>query len=739
MRRLLSSKSLTGRVIASQNRLRLLSLAILAALGATAFAADAASPRKVLSLDGVWQIEQGNMESTPTDFMHTVVVPGLVDMAQPAFAEVGKKSELRQAFWYRRNFTVDGPVPAIAVLKIRKAKWGTKVFCNGQLVGEHLPCFTPALLDVKPYLKGEGQPNELVIRVGADRQSLPEGVPNGWDFEKYLFIPGIYDSVELILARAPYVVNVQTVPDVPGKSVRVVAEIQAGSEACEVAPNVEIIEAKSGKAVGSAKTSPIKLAAGQLTKIDVTISIPDCRLWSPEDPFLYAVNVGTGVDSLKQRFGMRSFRCDPDGGRMVLNGKPYYMRGTNVTAYRFFEDAQRGDLPWRADWVRKLHQKYKTMHWNSIRYCIGFPPDFWYDIANEEGFLIQDEFPIWLGGKGDNPPDHPKAEQIIPAYTEWMRERWNHPCVVIWDAQNESYSPEIGKAIAAVRALDLSNRPWENGYEGAPTRADCVESHPYLFSRWCRAFANGAFHLKDLATTSPNPGLTEEQQKSMPAPIIINEYCWLWLNRDGSTTCLTSDVYNGVLGANSTVEQRRMFHARGVAALTEFWRSHRKAAGVLHFCGLGYARPGDKPRPEGGATCDDFLDLQNLVFEPLFEKYVRDSFAPVGVMIDAWADKYPAGAREFPVVVINDTYDAWKGTVRLRLLRDGQTVAEKAQPCDVASLGSQKLTFAIDIPSQPGRYQIEAALVSPGVEPVRSLRDFDVSADQTPQAPASSK
>ena len=38
------------------------------------------------------------------------------------------------------------------------------------------------------------------------------------------------------------------------------------------------------------------------------------------------------------------------------------------------------------------------MHWNSIRYCIGFPPDFWYDIADEEGFLIQDEFPIWLGG-----------------------------------------------------------------------------------------------------------------------------------------------------------------------------------------------------------------------------------------------------------------------------------------------------------------------------------------------------
>ena len=39
------------------------------------------------------------------------------------------------------------------------------------------------------------------------------------------------------------------------------------------------------------------------------------------------------------------------------------------------------------------------MHWNSIRYCIGFPPELWYDIADEEGFLIQDEFPIWTLGE----------------------------------------------------------------------------------------------------------------------------------------------------------------------------------------------------------------------------------------------------------------------------------------------------------------------------------------------------
>ena len=83
------------------------------------------------------------------------------------------------------------------------------------------------------------------------------------------------------------------------------------------------------------------------------------------------------------------------------------------------------------------------MHWNSIRYCIGFPPEFWYDIADEEGFLIQDEFPIWL--LGQRRPRIPRPRRSFPQYTEWMRERWNHPCVVIWDAQNESRTDGDGQ------------------------------------------------------------------------------------------------------------------------------------------------------------------------------------------------------------------------------------------------------------------------------------------------------
>lgn len=714
-----------GSFLSQRKSVVMFSIAIAAMLPMQqrAAAADTAS-RRVLSLNGPWQVAEGTMDTIPSQFEHALPVPGLVDMARPAFDEVGKKSAKRQAFWYRRTFTVEKAIPDVAILKIHKARYGTKVWLNGQLVGEHLPCFTPALMDVKRHLKGTGQQNELVIRVGADRESRPTDVPSGWDFEKYLYIPGIYDSVELILSGEPFIANIQTVPDIDGKKVRIIAELQSSIETtCPV--TCEVMEAAGGELVGKVTLSDVPVTADTVTKLDLVVPLQSCRLWSPEDPFLYKLRLSTGEDTAETRFGMRSFRFDAASGRAVLNSKPYFMRGTNVCAYRFFEDAQRGDKPWRAEWVRRLHEKFKSMHWNSIRYCIGFPPEQWYDIADEVGFLIQDEFPIWLLDKA---PENPKAEKIIPEYTEWMRERWNHPCVAIWDAQNESHTAETGKALQAVRHLDLSNRPWDNGWAEPQSTQDCVEAHPYLMvGLFNRDWGNASFtSMKDMVKVSPTPSLNQAQQK-LKVPIIINEYAWLWLNRDGSTTCLTGPVYEKLLGPNSTAEQRRVLYAKCLAAKTEFWRAHRKCAGVLHFCGLGYSRPGDKPRPEGGATSDHFIDLENLTFEPNFEKYVRDAFSPVGVMLDYWGDDLPAGRqREFRVLVINDLYSDWKGEVHLRLLKDGTPVAAQGRSCTVPSLGSETLSFTQSVPSEPGEYTLTAELTAAGQQPIRSVRDAKV-------------
>jgi len=689
---------------------------ILAALVALSVLGRAGEGRTTMTLDGDWQIGEGAMTASPTSFGHQVAVPGLVDMAQPAFEEVGVRSARRDAFWYRRNFRIDGPIPAVAVLKVHKAMFGTRVMLNGQVLGEHIPCFTPGYFDAKAALKAGD--NELLIRVGACREALPKAVPNGWDYEKQKFIPGIYDTVELVLSGAPHLARVQAVPDIEKQCVTIHTWLQRAGMPAAAKLKFIVREAASGVVAGEGQCDIQAAGEGPEATGQVTIALKNCRLWSPEDPFLYELEARSAGDVLKTRFGMRSFRLDQATGRAVLNGKPYFLRGSNITLYRFFEDPERGDKPWREEWVRRLHKAVRNMHWNSLRYCIGFPPEFWYRIADEEGILIQDEFPIW--NMEQKPGDY-DVNELAQEYAEWMRERWNHPCVVIWDACNETRAvSRTGEAIQKVRALDFSNRPWDNGWAPAQAPGDVFESHPYHF-------IDSKYKLANLAKES-GAGTGNVIPNKGKNPVIINEYGWLWLNRDGTPTTLTRDLYQNLLGKDSTTAQRRHVYARYLAAETEFWRSHRAAAGVLHFCALGYAR-------SDGQTSDHWTDVEKLVWEPEFQRYVRDAFAPVGLMIDAWAEEYAAGKpQEFPVVVINDLYSSWQGTVRFRLLKDGTCVQEQAMSCEVPPLGDVKLAFTIDLPATPGNYQVEATLMKSGDAPVRSLRDFNILTEAGRQA-----
>lgn len=683
---------------------------------------NAQNPRRnIISLNGTWQIAEGKKDIIPKSFDHTVAVPGLVSLASPAFKDAGpqvkdhgslsQSDTLREAFWYRRKFTIKGSIPAIATLKIAKAMFGTKVFLNGKDLGEHLPCFTPGFFNAKDALKtGE---NELIVRVGSGRNSVPL-LPNGFDFEKERYIPGIYDNVELILSGTPHIIRVQTVPDIGNKQLKVQLNV-GGSGSTKISKiHFAIKEVISQKLVGELNKE-IKLS-GSDNIFTVNIPVKNCRLWSPEDPFLYTLQVSTQADDYTIRFGMREFHFDTATKKAVLNGKPYFMRGSNVTLYRFFEDSACKDLPWNYKWVRDLHKSFKQFHWNSLRYCIGFPPEEWYKIADEEGFLIQDEFPIWYGGTGWNSwPKELKTNELVTEYTEWMQERWNHPCVVIWDASNETVcndgkTDETAEAVSIARSLDLSNRPWDNSYSQRRAPGDVFESHPYHFQ-------DPKFRLSDIAKADTIPEGNNYPNTGRHA-VIINEYGWLWLNRDGSTTTLTKELYNNLLGENSTLAQRRHLYAMYIAAETEFWRCHRKSAGVLHFTALGYSR-------NDGQTSDHFINVEKLQYESEFLKYMPDAFSPAGIMLDEWGNEIETGkSHDFKVVTINDLELKWEGKVHLQILKENKVIIEKLLKLVIPSYGEKSITIPCITPKKAGVYTVEAILEKEGEKPVKSIREI---------------
>jgi hypothetical protein len=156
--------------------------------------------------------------------------------------------------------------------------------------------------------------------------------------------------------------------------------------------------------------------------------------------------------------------------------------------------------------------------------------------------------------------------------------------------------------------------------------------------------------------------------------------------------------------------------------LTEYWRAHRRAIGVLHFCGLAYSRT-EEPR---GQTSDNFTDIKNLTFQPEFYKYVKPAFAPVGLMIDTWEKEYAAGDKiNVPVFVVNDLEQPFHQEIQLSFLLDGKTVATYKKEVNAPPYEVLTVLFEVVVPEKAGNYLLKGEYTLNN-ENVFSLRDIPV-------------
>jgi beta-galactosidase len=687
-----------------------------------------ATERISIPLDGLWDIEDSQTpDKIPTAWNHRVPVPGLAHSAQPPFPHVdefdsrqlilnrardgkvprsaivhnaGVSRQERNWFWYHRTFQVRTLLP-VAELRINKAQFGAAVWLNGMKIGEHSPCFTAAIFDISQAIR-QGR-NELIVRVGAHPGVLPANVSAGTDFEKIRWTPGIYDSVSISINDNPTIESIQIAPRIADSSILVQTVLRNyGGNAISFALAQRVRPWKSEEVAATATPSQLTLRPGESRVLLQRIALPGAHLWSPESPNLYVLKTTTRGDNVTTRFGMREFRFDTATRRAYLNGRVYFMRGSNITLHRFFEDPLSQNLPWDEAWVRRLLVEIPhEMHWNSFRFCIGPVPDRWLDIADEAGLLIQNEYFVWTGQNwhGAENQVHFDTDEMIQEYKEWVRDNWNHPSVAIWDANNETWDSAFAeKIIPAVRGLDLSNRPWENSYNPAQGADDPVEDHPYEFQTM--ADGGAPFNM----TTLESPGGMSPGARSGHA-LILNEYGWLWLNRDGTPTELTKRLYPALLGSSATAEQRLALNAYLLAGLTEYWRAYRQYAGVLHFVYLTSSDP-------AGYTSDHFRDVKKLELHSEFKDYISSAFAPVGVYLNFWQPTLESGTvRSLPVMLVNDEDREVVGKVTLALDdMQGEHVTSQETTFKVAPLGQSTLYRDFQFPDRRGDFVLRAII-----------------------------
>lgn len=119
----------------------------------------------------------------------------------------------------------------------------------------------------------------------------------------------------------------------------------------------------------------------------VTLPRGGLALWSPDEPHLYTARVeGTHTDR-ECRFGLR--RLTASGTQLLLNGEPFYFRGTCEHCYHPVTVHPTRDKRYYRAVLRRL----KSLGFNSIRFHTHIPMEEYMEAADELGMVLELETP----------------------------------------------------------------------------------------------------------------------------------------------------------------------------------------------------------------------------------------------------------------------------------------------------------------------------------------------------------
>jgi len=394
-----------------------------------------------LNLNGLWDyviLPKGKY--IPDRFEGKILVPYPVESSLSGVQKnVGENHEL----WYHRTFTLPpGWKNKKVLLHFGAADWKSDVWINDILIGGHSGGYTPFSFDITPFLL-KNSPQKLVVRIWdpSDRGYQPRGKqverPQGiW----YTPVTGIWQTVWLEPVGDTHISGLKTVPDIDGGTL----SVKAAVEGALPGDLVEIKVLEQGREITTARG-----AAG----VDVLVGLADARLWSPEDPFLYDMEVtilrgGDVIDGVSSYFGMRkiSTRRDDHGiVRLQLNNRDYFQFGPL-------------DQGWWPDGLYTAPadeallfdiRKTKDFGFNMIRKHVKVEPARWYYHADREGILVWQDMP-----SGDRSPQWQTRNYFSgqelrrnAASEENFRKEWkeiidltySNPSVVVWVPFNEAW------------------------------------------------------------------------------------------------------------------------------------------------------------------------------------------------------------------------------------------------------------------------------------------------------------
>jgi len=368
------------------------------------------------NLNGLWDYAiRPKDEAKPEGFDGEILVPFAVESA---LSGVKKRVGADNRVWYRRTFRVPNLEEGERLLlHFEGVDWHAIVWVNGQQVGEHRGGYDAFSFDVTAALTNSPE-QELIVSVwdptDAGRQPRGKQVnnPRGiW----YTPVTGIWRTVWLEAVPAAHIASLTIVPDIDAGQARVTVNAAGAHQPVDVWAKAT----DGGQVVAEAKGKSGEALA---------LNIADARLWSPESPFLYDLEVGIdGGDRVSSYFGMRKIEVRKDGegiNRIWLNGEVLFQIGPLDQGWwpdGLYTAPTDEALRYDVEITRKLG-------YNMARKHVKVEPRRWYYHCDKLGLLVWQDMPN--GNRGET------FEQEWRNVIDMLR---NSPAIVMWVPFNEGW------------------------------------------------------------------------------------------------------------------------------------------------------------------------------------------------------------------------------------------------------------------------------------------------------------
>ncbi|MBN8210180.1 glycoside hydrolase family 2 [Bacillus sp. NTK071] len=386
-------------------------------------------------LNGEWQFEFDDEDRGEGEKFY-LQERDLTDSIQVPYAYQSAKSgvqvdEIHEVVWYKREFHWDIDGSKKVLLHFEAVDYYTKVWVNGEYIGDHEGGHTPFSFSITNALS-EGH-NTVVIRV-EDRNSVEQPIgKQSWKGENFLCwysrTTGIWQPVWLEEVPTYHIEDVKMTPSVEDGKLSIEATLprqkqKAYLEAC-VYFKGEWIDTV-GVWVKEYQTS-VELTAS----VDSDQANFRVYYWTPDTPNLYDVTFSLSVkneviDKVDSYFGMRSIEVQD--GRVLLNKETFYQK-------LILDQGYYPDSLMTADFEQMKTDllKVKEMGFNGVRRHQTIADRRYMTLCDQLGLVMWAEMPSSFKFTCKS------MARMMDETREMVTKHYNHPSVIIYTLMNESW------------------------------------------------------------------------------------------------------------------------------------------------------------------------------------------------------------------------------------------------------------------------------------------------------------